>query len=133
MDLHLGRRATTLDLRGKRVVDDRGKVYTFDQLLLATGGTPRRLPFGGDQVIYFRTLDDYRRLHALAEPGKTFALIGGGFIGSEIPAALAVQGCRVTMLFPDEGIGARLFPADLARFLIGYYHEHGVDAGRGSA
>lgn len=128
VELHLDRRATKLDLHRKRVVDDRATEYSFGKLLLATGGTPRRLPFGGESVIYFRTLDDYRRLHALAEEHKTFAVIGGGFIGSEIAAALAMQGSRVTMLFPDEGIGARLFPADLARFLVGFYHEHGVDA-----
>jgi len=128
VDLHLGRRATTLDLRGKRVVDDRGTDYTFGKLLLATGGTPRRLPFGGEDVIYFRTLEDYRRLRALAEQGKTFAVIGGGFIGSEIAAALAMQGCKVTMLFPEEGIGTRLFPAELARFLLDYYRGKGVDA-----
>lgn len=125
--LHLGRRATTLDPAGKRVLDDQGEEYTYDKLLLATGGTPRRLPFGGDTVIYFRTLEDYRRLHAMAEPGRTFVVIGGGFIGSEIAAALAMQGCKVTMLFPEDGIGARLFPADLARFLVEYYGEQGVD------
>ncbi len=128
VDLHLGRRVTRLALGEKRVVDDRGASYTFDKLLLATGGTPRRLPFGGDDVIYFRTLDDYRRLRALAGPGKTFAVIGGGFIGSEIAAALAIQGCKVTLLFPENGIGARVFPDDLARFLVGYYGEKGVDA-----
>ena len=133
VDLHLGRRATALDLSGKSVTDDRGTQYTFDQLLLATGGTPRRLPFGGDQVIYFRTLDDYRRLRALAEQGKTFAVIGGGFIGSEIAAALAMQGNDVTMLFPDNGIGSRLFPPDLARFLVGYYREKGVDVRSGES
>lgn len=127
VDLHLGRSAKTLDLGGKRVLDDRGTEYTFDKLLLATGGTPRHLSSGGEHVIYFRTLDDYRRLRALAEQGKTFAVIGGGFIGSEIAAAIATQGCRVTMLFPDDGIGARLFPAELAGFLTGYYAEHGVE------
>lgn len=127
VDLHLGRRATTLEPAARRVVDDRGESYTFDRLLLATGGTPRRLPAGGDQVIYFRTLEDYRRLRALADQGMRFAVIGGGFIGSEIAAALALQGCAVTMLFPDEGIGARLFPADLARFLVRYYGEQGVE------
>jgi 3-phenylpropionate/trans-cinnamate dioxygenase ferredoxin reductase component len=131
VDLHLGRRATALDLSAKRVVDDRATEYTFDKLLLATGGTPRRLPLGGDKVIYFRTLADYRSLRALADDKKTFAVIGGGFIGSEVAAALAMQGCRVTMVFPEDGIGARVFPADLARNLVGYYREKGVDARSG--
>ncbi|HEX9150297.1 MAG TPA: FAD-dependent oxidoreductase [Thermoanaerobaculia bacterium] len=126
VDLHLGRRVTALDLREKRAVDDRQDVYAFDKLLLATGGTPRRLPFGGDDVTYFRTLEDYRRLRDHAGPGKAFAVIGGGFIGSEIAAALALQGCKVTMLLPEEGIGARVFPPDLARFLVDYYGEKGV-------
>jgi 3-phenylpropionate/trans-cinnamate dioxygenase ferredoxin reductase component len=127
VEFHLGRRATTLDPGRKRVVDDGGTDYTYDKVLLATGGTPRRLPFGGDSVIYYRTLEDYRRLHAMAGPGRTFVVIGGGFIGSEIAAALGMQGSKVTMLFPEDGIGARLFPADLARFLVEYYGEKGVD------
>jgi NADPH-dependent 2,4-dienoyl-CoA reductase/sulfur reductase-like enzyme len=128
VDLLLGRRATALDLKSRRVADDRGAEYTFEKLLIATGGRPRRLPFGGEETIYFRTLADFRRLHAMAEQGKSFAVIGGGFIGSEIAAALAMQGCKVTLLFPEDGIGARLFPADLARFLVGYYGEKGVEA-----
>jgi NADPH-dependent 2,4-dienoyl-CoA reductase/sulfur reductase-like enzyme len=128
VDLLLGRRATALDLSGKKVADHDGREYTFDKLLMATGGRPRHLPFGGEETIYFRTLADFRRLHAMAEQGKSFAVIGGGFIGSEIAAALAMQGCKVTLLFPDDGIGARVFPADLARFLVGYYGENGVQA-----
>jgi NADPH-dependent 2,4-dienoyl-CoA reductase/sulfur reductase-like enzyme len=133
VELHLGRRVTTLDLEGKRVIDDRGTNYRFDKLLLATGGTPRRLPFGREDVIYFRTLHDYRRLRELAQPDRTFAVIGGGFIGSEIAAALTMQGCKVTMLFPDAGIGAHLFPAELAGFLVDYYREKGVDARPGES
>lgn len=127
VEMHLGRTAAELDPAARRVRDERGGEYSFEKLLLATGGTPRRLGFGAEEVIYFRTLGDYRRLRALAQPGKSFAVIGGGFIGSEIAAALAMQGCRVTMFFPDPGIGARLFPADLAGFLNGYYAEHGAE------
>ena len=133
VDLHLGHRVTTIDAERKTVVDDSGAGYTFDKLLLANGGTPRHLPFGGVDVIYYRTLNDYRRLRALAASGKTFAVIGGGFIGSEIAAALVMNGCKVTMLFPEDGIGARLFPADLARFLVDYYREKGVDVKPGDS
>ena len=69
LDLHLGRAAQALDAERKRVTDDQGTTYTFDRLLLATGGTPRRLPWGDDDVIYYRTLDDYQRLRALTEQG----------------------------------------------------------------
>ena len=127
VDLHLGRRTESLDLDSKTVTDDRGASYTFDKLLLATGGTPRRLPFGGDSVIYFRTVDDYRRLRTLADSGDNFLVIGGGFIGSEIAASLSHSDKRVTMVFPEPSIGNSIYPADLSAFLNDYYREHGVE------
>ena len=125
-DLHTGRRIVALDLATRTATDDAGETYAYENVLLATGGTPRRIPSGDDDVIYFRTLDDYRRLHALAGDGVRVAVIGGGFIGSEIAAALATSGCDVTMVFPEAGIGARLFPAELSAFVNGYYREKGV-------
>ncbi len=127
VDLHLGRRIESLNVDGKEVTDDRGRSYTFDKLLLATGGTPRRLAFGGDSVIYFRTVDDYRRLRALADTGDTFVVIGGGFIGSEIAASLTHSKKHVTMVFPERSIGSGIYPADLSEFLNEYYREHGVE------
>jgi 3-phenylpropionate/trans-cinnamate dioxygenase ferredoxin reductase component len=127
VDLHLGRTAQALDTAHKRVTDDQGIIYTFDRLLLATGGTPRRFRWGGDDVIYYRTLDDYQRLRALTEQGQRFAVIGGGFIGSEIAAALALNGKDVVMLFPDAGIGEHVFGPDLSAFVTAYYRQHGVE------
>jgi 3-phenylpropionate/trans-cinnamate dioxygenase ferredoxin reductase component len=126
VNLLLGRRAARLDLRRQTVVDDRGEAYGFDRLLLATGGRPRRLPFGGDNIIYYRTLADFRRLWSAAAHGQHFAVIGGGFIGAELAAALALNGKQVTLIFPDATLGSRVFPADLGNFLVDYYREKGV-------
>ncbi len=57
------------DAHNRRITDDQGRAYTYDKLLLATGGTPRWLPFGGDDIIYFRTFNDYQRLRKLTEKG----------------------------------------------------------------
>src|SRR5215468_3844319 len=65
VELVLGRRITELDLDARTAVDDAGERYSYERLLLATGGTPRRLPSGGDDVVYYRTLDDYRRVREL--------------------------------------------------------------------
>ncbi len=124
---HRGRTVLAVNSQDKSVVDDQGTVYQFERLLLATGGTPRRLPFGADRIIYYRTLDDYQRLRSLADRGQQFSVIGGGFIGSEVAAALAMNGKKVVMLFPEAGIGARIFPLPLAHWLNGYYREKGVE------
>jgi 3-phenylpropionate/trans-cinnamate dioxygenase ferredoxin reductase component len=126
VDLRTKRRGVAVDLELREATDDAGEKHTYEKLLLATGGTPRRLPSGGDGVIYYRTLDDYRHLRGLAGDGVRVAVIGGGFIGSEIAAALAMNGCTVTMMFPGAGIGARLFPPELSKFVNDYYREQGV-------
>jgi 3-phenylpropionate/trans-cinnamate dioxygenase ferredoxin reductase component len=133
VEVWLGRTIVALDLEARRATDDAGKTYAYERLLLATGGGPRRLPFGGDEVIYFRTLDDYRRLRALADEGARFLVIGGGFIGSEIAAALASNGRSVTMVFPEPGIGARIFPAELSAFVTDYYRAQGVEVLAGAS
>jgi 3-phenylpropionate/trans-cinnamate dioxygenase ferredoxin reductase component len=126
VDLRLGRRIVTLELQERVATDAEGQCYHYERLLLATGGRPRRLPFG-DDVIYFRTLDDFRRLRMLADVGSRFVVIGGGFIGSEIAAALALNGCPVTMVFPEPGIAARIFPGELSTRLNDYYRNRGVE------
>jgi NADPH-dependent 2,4-dienoyl-CoA reductase/sulfur reductase-like enzyme len=131
VDLRLGRRVLAIDPEKKAVTDDRGAAVSYERLLLATGGTPRRLPLHSDQIIYYRTYDDYRRLRALADQKLRFLVLGGGFIGSEVGAALRMVGCDVTMLIPEDGIGARVFPAGLSHFLVEYYREQGVDVRTG--
>ena len=125
--LCLGRTIEALDLKDRKATDDKGETYHYEKLLLATGGVVRRLPFETAGIIYYRTLGDYKALRALTEKGQRFTVIGGGFIGSEIAAALAMNGKKVTLIFPDEAIGARVYPRDLAHFLVEYFREKGVE------
>lgn len=130
VELHLGRVATSLDPSKREITDDKGTLYTFEKLLLATGGTPRVLPSGmgaSDRIIYFRTYDDYLQVRAMVQARDRFAVIGGGFIGSEMAAALAMNGKRVVMILMEEGICGRLFPPGLSRFVTEYYRDRGVE------
>ncbi|MEO7072502.1 MAG: FAD-dependent oxidoreductase [Rhodanobacter sp.] len=130
--LELGRRVESLDPAAHIARDDHGDTWHYRRALLATGGTPRRLDFdGGERMIDFRTLDDYQALRRYAVAGAAVAVIGGGFIGSELAASLSGVGCKVSMFFPGAAIGSGRYPDGLASFLNDYYREHGVivDAG----
>jgi 3-phenylpropionate/trans-cinnamate dioxygenase ferredoxin reductase component len=127
-DLLLNHRITKLDSEKKCVQDETGKEYSYEKLLLATGGTPVHLPFGSEEsIIYYRSMHDYERLRALSERRESFLVIGGGFIGSEIAAALTMVGKKVMMVFPEETIGAHVYPGKLAHFLNDFYRQKGID------
>jgi len=127
VDLHLGRTVVSLDLEARTVTDDRGDTYGYERVVLATGGRARQIPGAPEGILYYRTLADYRALRERAGEGKHAVVVGGGFIGSEIAAALQQNGSPVTMVFPEEAIGWRLFPRDLALSLNDHYRGKGVD------
>ncbi|HVN52868.1 MAG TPA: FAD/NAD(P)-binding oxidoreductase, partial [Anaerolineaceae bacterium] len=128
---HYETKVTTIDPANHQVHDQAGNTYGYLRLLLATGGRPRRLPFGGDAILYYRTLEDYHTVRGWTGKGARFGIIGGGFIGSELAAALAINDELVSMVIPEAGIGSWVFPADLASFLNQYYTAKGVDVRAG--
>jgi len=126
VDFHLGREIVSLDPGKKLGVDDQGSVYTFDKLLLATGATPIHLKEETGKVIYYRTFADYEQLRTLANENRSFTVIGGGYIGSEVAAALRMAGNPVSMVFMEDGICARLLPAAMSAQVNEMYSEKGV-------
>jgi NADPH-dependent 2,4-dienoyl-CoA reductase/sulfur reductase-like enzyme len=122
-----GRTITSLDARERTAIDDSGETYSARRILIATGATPKPFPFGGELVINFRQLQDYRRLRELTDTGKRFAVIGGGFIGSELAASLRSIGKDVDWFLTSASMGKSIFPAGLADSLTVYFLEKGVD------
>ena len=116
----------SIDPEIKVVTDDSGRSFQYEKLLLATGGKTRKLPFGVDLVHYFRTLDDFRKLKDISEKRNTFAVIGGGFIGSEIAAALAMNGKKVLLFDMGPGIGWNIFSSEMVEYLNAYYREKNI-------
>jgi 3-phenylpropionate/trans-cinnamate dioxygenase ferredoxin reductase subunit len=126
--LHLGTRADTIDREAKIVTTSTGQAFGYGQLLLATGGHPRQIPAlpPNDRVIYFRTLDHYHRLRAKAAEHPHIAVVGGGYIGTEIAAALVQNGCTVTLIHPGDVLGSHAYPAVIADEVEAMFTDAGV-------
>lgn len=129
IQVKLGSRIKELDAGEKVVKDENGNSYRYEKLLLATGGTPRTLPIPGgtlEGVCYYRYLDDYLRIRKEAKEGKSAVVIGGGFIGSEIAAALNINKVNVSMIFPEPYLVQRVFPDYLGKAIQQHYIERGI-------
>lgn len=126
VDIILNQRVTGIDLDEQFAITADDEEYHFDKLLLATGGKIRRLPFGEQDILYFRTVEDFKTLHGMADHKKRFGVIGSGFIGSEIAAALAMNNKEVVLFDIGPGIGWNIFPEEMTEFLNQYYQQKGV-------
>jgi 3-phenylpropionate/trans-cinnamate dioxygenase ferredoxin reductase component len=124
-----GRRVISLDARSSTATDSEGESYRFRKLLLATGGAPQSLPIPGgemDGVCCFRSLDDYQRIRPQAVEGRSAVIIGGGFIGSEMAAALRINKLNITMIYPATHLCDRVLPADLGLVMERVYQDRGI-------
>jgi NADPH-dependent 2,4-dienoyl-CoA reductase/sulfur reductase-like enzyme len=100
VELLLGARAERLDPAARALQLDSGATLDYGRLLIASGGSARRLPFleGYGNVHYLRTLADARRLRAELIPGARLAIVGAGFIGQEVAATARRLGVEVTVI-----------------------------------
>ncbi|MGA2092335.1 MAG: FAD/NAD(P)-binding oxidoreductase [Sedimentisphaerales bacterium] len=129
VDVVLNIRAVKLDAANKIVTFDDGSACQFEKLLLATGGSPRRLNIEGgnlDDIFYYRCLDDFLRLKAQMREGVKVLVIGGGFIGSEIAAALNVNKIDVTLLMRGEYLVENVFPKPLGLAIQDDFIRRGI-------
>ena len=136
IDLHLGMRAEALDLASGEVSLSDGRLIPADRILLATGGSARKLNIRGADaanVHYLRTRDDAVRMAADLVDGARIVVVGMGVIGAEVAASATKLGCKVTAIEPLAGPMIRSLGPQFSQWLGEEHRNRGVDTrfGRG--
>jgi NADPH-dependent 2,4-dienoyl-CoA reductase/sulfur reductase-like enzyme len=101
----LGNPAMKLNPERNSITDSRGLEHEFDNLVIATGVSPRRNPaFGSNEQnsLVLRTLEDAHRLRRNLKPGKRLVIQGAGFVGAEVAAMASEMGCDVTLISSSD-------------------------------
>jgi apoptosis-inducing factor 3 len=129
IDMRLGCRAARIDLRGRSVLLADGGEVPFDRLLIATGAEPVRPPIPGadtPDVLTLRSLRDCRAIIARADGAKSALLIGAGFIGLEVAAALRQRGLEVHVVAPNRRPLEKVLGPALADLVRQVHEAQGV-------
>lgn len=112
-----------------RVTLRSGRSIRYGALLVATGGEPRSLSIEGadlPHVCRLRSLADSKAIIAKAQQGRTCAVLGTGFIGLEVAAALRQRGLQVSVIGQDPVPLGNVLGVDLGRFIQTLHEQHGV-------
>jgi len=129
IDFRPGKRAVKIERSARRVELDDGTALSYDTLVIATGARAIALPIPGAElrgVMFLRTAADAERLKATIGPGKTLAVVGGGYIGLEVAASGRALGAEVVVLEREGRILARVACEALSDFFKGYHEARGV-------
>jgi len=129
IDVFLNTRAVKLDTTNRSVTTADGRSFRFEKLVIATGSELRILNVPGNEltgVYYLRRLDDSDAIRSAAKGSTRAVVVGAGFIGLEVAAALRQMELEVTVLEMEKTLFPRLATPELSDFFLHYYEEKGV-------
>ncbi|HYF45700.1 MAG TPA: FAD-dependent oxidoreductase [Acidimicrobiales bacterium] len=129
IELLTGRTVAALDPNGRRLRFDDGESLPYRRVILATGAEPRRLDVEGatlDGVHHLRTLDDARRLGEALTSAARVAVVGAGWIGSEVAASARQLGPEVVLIDPGPAPLARVLGDRVSAVFSSLHADHGV-------
>jgi NADPH-dependent 2,4-dienoyl-CoA reductase/sulfur reductase-like enzyme len=127
--LRLGSGATTLDTQAQTVTLANGDVISYDELVIATGLVPKRIPSFPDLegVRVLRTLDESLALREHAGSARHAVVIGAGFIGCEVAASLRKLGVEVVLVEPQPTPLASVLGEQIGEMVARIHRAEGVD------
>jgi len=106
------------------------EVVGFEQALVATGASVRRLPIEGTElegIHHLRTLHNAETLRAALDRVDRVGIVGGSFIACEVAASLALLGVASTLAFPEEAPLALPFGAQVGAWMRSSLEARGVE------
>jgi 3-phenylpropionate/trans-cinnamate dioxygenase ferredoxin reductase subunit len=109
---------------------DTGRRISYDKLLVATGGSNRRLPLPGlhlEGIHHLRDVDDADGIRSEIAAGRKAVVVGMGFIGSEVVASLRHKDVDVVVIHPERTPLLRVLGDVIGVVMARLHREHGAD------
>lgn len=127
--IQAGRRAVGLDRSRKRVLLEDGRYLSYGALVIATGARARSLPAtnGLSGVHVLRGMSDALVLRRAMQAARSVAVIGAGFIGTEVAAAARGYGLPVTLIDRMPAFLSRVCGSQFGAAVARMHRERGVD------
>jgi 3-phenylpropionate/trans-cinnamate dioxygenase ferredoxin reductase subunit len=129
IELWTGRTVEALDPDTRRIRLDGDEQLSFTSAVVATGAAPRRLDIPGsglDGVHYLRSVGDSSRLRDAIGAADRVAVIGAGWIGSEVAASARQMGTEVILIDPAPTPLNRVLGDEIGDMFRRLHADHGV-------
>jgi 3-phenylpropionate/trans-cinnamate dioxygenase ferredoxin reductase subunit len=130
IELRLSTSVVAIDPSERHVALDSGELLGYDAAVLAVGAEPRRLNAPGaalEGVYYLRSVVDSDRLRAAIRAAGRVAVVGAGWIGSEVAASARQMGAEVAMVEMADVPLERVLGRELGGFYRDVHVDHGVE------
>ncbi|HZO46695.1 MAG TPA: nitrite reductase large subunit NirB [Xanthobacteraceae bacterium] len=130
IDLRRGETVVAIDRAARNVRTQSGMVEPYDELIIATGSRPILLPIPGAElpgVVTFRDLDDVNAMLTAAKGGGNAVVIGGGLLGLEAAAGLALNGMKTTVIHLMPTLMERQLDPNAAYLLQKAIEKRGIE------
>ena len=128
INLKLETSVLSLDPHKKELQLENDETVTYDKLLVATGGRPRKLEVDGHTlkgIHYLRNIDDVDAIKTQMNTSQNLVIVGGGYIGLEVASVAIKRGLTVSVLEMESRILERVTTEEMSTF----YHQLHTDEG----
>lgn len=129
IELNLNTRIEEVDTEEKIISDDSGESYSYDKLLVATGGSPREFPLdkGYSNLHYMWTMTDAGEIQKSAEESEKAVVIGGGLLGIDLAMAYAEHDVDTYYLIRSDNWWSRGLDDKGGKIIEGLIEDKGIN------